>query len=233
MNEYIRSLKRDMIARGEPLADDDEFGPKTLAAIKKNLAPFTAPVTKPDPAGAGDPYWMKKAEEYKGKKENEPVFNKFLSGFWKIVGLPNYKTLVGTSFAWCGLFVAAVLNMSDLPWQKSGAGAKNWAQYGVAIEYKKVGIPRGAILHLDHDKDCKGGGNHVTFANGDCSPEDVVKSGATFAGLGGNQGNQVKVSVYSTKEICAVRWPTNVPAPAPVKVSKNCTSTGSTGESTR
>lgn len=176
--------------------------------------------------------WMKEVERHKGQKETNEGFKKYLSGFWKIVGLPGYKTIVGTSFAWCGLFVAATLYNVDMPWQKNGAGAKNWAKYGVAIDYKKDGIPRGAILHIDHQKDCKGGGNHVGFANGDCAPADLSPS-KTIDILGGNQSNQVKVSTFSVGEICAVRWPPGEMTPPKIAVSKNCTSKKASGETTR
>lgn len=232
MNAYIRTLKKELNDRGEKLdTQSDEFGPKTLAAVKKHLT--TAPA-KPGPVDPGDSdaFWMDEVEKHKGKKESDSVWNKYLSGFWKIVGLPGYKTIVGTSFAWCGLFVAMVMSNSGLKWDPRGAGAKNWADFGAKIEWQKDGIPRGAILHIDHDKDCKGGGNHVAFANGDCAPEDLKKTD-TIDLLGGNQSNQVKISTFSVGEICAVRWPAEAEKPAKVLKSVNCTSKKAGGESTR
>ena len=189
---------------------------------------------------AGDgPSWFKKAKEFAGKKESDSAFSKFLSAFWRIVGLGKYTSLSGSARAWCGLFVAAMLSLSGYSYIKNGAGAKNWAKYGVAIDYKKDGIPQGAILHIDHDCDCKGDSNHVGFANGDCTAEDV-KPGKTIDIFGGNQSNSVKVSTFKTCEICAVRWPDKdkdgkpVPLPKlPITKSVNCTSAKSSGESTR
>lgn len=177
--------------------------------------------------------WLEKAKESEGRKENEATFSRWLSGFWRIVGLPHYKTIVGASFAWCGLFVAASLYNVNMPWQKNGAGARNWAKYGQEIEWRKVGVPRGAIVHINHKANCSSGSsNHVAFSDGDCAAADLLKPGATINLFGGNQGNTAKVSGFGAREICAVRWPPGVDLPAPVTKSSGC-SGKSTGGSTR
>lgn len=166
----------------------------------------------------------KEAKKHIGKKETDPVFNRWLSSFWKYCGLPGYKTIIGTSFAWCGLFVLAMNMEVGQKYISGAAGARNWAKYGVAIDWKVNGIPRGAVMHLNHSGNCsQSGKNHVTFADGDCSPEDLKKKGATVPGLGGNQGNQVKRSHYGVFEVCAVRWPTEIPKPGRITKSVNCT----------
>ena len=177
--------------------------------------------------------WLDKAKENEGKKETDSSFNRWLSGFWRIVGLPHYKTIIGSSFAWCGLFVAASLYNVNMPWQKNGAGAKNWAKYGQEIEWRKVGIPRGAILHINHKGDCKSGSNnHVGFSDGDCAAADLLKKGATINIYGGNQSNTAKVSAFGAYEICEARWPDGVPLPEPVVKSVGCSGKPG-GESTR
>lgn len=193
----------------------------TVTAKKKADEPI-----KPLPPG-GTP-WLDEAKKHKGKTEFDSTFNKYLSGFWKLVGLPGYKTIIGTSFAWCGLFVAAMLYEVDMPFQKDGAGARNWAKYGQEIEWKSDGIPKGAIIHINGDGNCKSGsGNHVTFADGDCAPGEP-----SVPGFGGNQGNTAKRSMYSAKNVCAVRWPPGIALPGKVTKSVNC-SGSSSGESTR
>lgn len=202
------------------------------------------PTGEPQPNGSTstvDPSWLAEAKKYSGKNESDSKFNKFLSGFWKIVGLPKYATIVGTSFAWCGLFVAAMLSESGLDWKKNGAAAKNWATYGTEINYKVDGIPKGAIIHINHASDCKSAkNNHVGFSDGDCTPEDV-KSG-TFNMFGGNQGNAAKVSAFPMNDICEVRWPSkptdpealkNWVAPRKITVSKGCKGKAASTESTR
>ena len=122
---------------------------------------------------------------------------------------------------------------TGLSWIAKGAGARNWAKYGQAVEWKVNGIPKGAVMHLNHKGDCSSGsGNHVTFADGDCSPQDLASKNATVAGFGGNQSNTVKRSIYSVKEVCAVRWPAEIDLPSKITKSVNCSGKKS-DESTR
>ncbi len=200
------------------------------------VVPRPAPPEEPkeEPKKRVIPLWFVNAKKLEGKHETDSAFNRYMSGFWRIVGLPNYKTIVGTSFAWCGLFIAAMLYGSDLPWQKNGAGASNWDNYGVSINWKQDGIPQGAIVRINHDLDCSSQeGNHVAFADGDCTPEDLKKPNATINLYGGNQGNKAKVSTYSVKKICSVRWPNEVAKPGRITKSIGCAGKSTSKESTR
>ena len=173
------------------------------------------------------------AKKYLGKKETGSAFNKWLSGFWKIVGLPNYKTIIGASFAWCGLFIAVMNSEVGQEWIKNGAGARNWAKYGQEVNWKRDGIPQGAVVHVNSKSCSSGSGNHVTFADGACTAEYLATKGAVVPGLGGNQGNSVKRSYYSAEKVCAVRWPKELPLPPSVKVNVSCGSGSASSESTR
>lgn len=205
------------------------------------------------PAKPSENDWMDEMEKMKGKKESDSAFSKYLSGFWKYVGL-SFTTIVGSARAWCGLIIAVALLLAGYPYLKNGAGAKNWDTYGQAVNWQQNGIPRKAIVRINHNGDCSAGSsNHVTLMNGDCAASDIiemvknskgvyvakVKAGATFPGLGGNQGDQVKESWYPVAHICAVRYPDktadgkSVALPAPVKKSNGCNGKASTGESTR
>lgn len=213
------------------------FKKKNKVSVINNvvdLKPVAKPVEQTSEEKKKSPPWYLFALKYKGQNESNTAFNKFVSSFWKIVGLPSYKTIIGTSFAWCGLWIALTLNQTGFEWSKDGASARSWSSYGQAIDWKKNGIPQGAIIHINHNSNCNSGSsNHVTMANGDCTAEDLLKKGATFGALGGNQGNEVKVSVYDVKEICAVRWPPKVALPAKVLKSENCTGKATPNESTR
>ena len=180
------------------------------------------------------PEWLKKSREHTGKGENDKGFVAMLSSMWGLVGLKWIKTIIGSAAAWCGLWVAFTLYSSGLPWQKTGGSAIAWDTYGQKIEYKVNGIPEGAIVRINHYGNCKrSDGNHVTFANGDCAPQDIVP-GKIFDGHGGNQGNMVKISPYPMEHICSVRWPPGVTLPGKVTVSKNCSTSGKpSNESTR
>lgn len=228
-----------LVQKALGLTPDGDWGPISIA--KSDQFDITITV-KPKlkivedkpvvlPSGSTNPAYVE-AKKYNGQSESKPKFVSWLSGFWPKVGLPGYKTIIGTSFAWCGLFIAAMNSETGLKIVSGAAGAKNWAKYGQAIEWKKDGIPRGAVMHLDHDGDCVGGSNHVTFADGDCSVEDLQKL-KYVPGFGGNQGNTVKRSMYPTYEICAVRWPSEIPKPGRVEKSVDCSGSGDHGESTR
>ncbi len=211
------------------LAVDGEVGPRTSAVLDAEISQYKSPKPeekeepKPVPVlPLGNPAYLE-AKKYAGKKETDPKFNAWLSGFWGKLGLPNYKTIIGTSFAWCALFIAAMNSEVGQKYiTQGGASAKRQGQIGVAVDWKKNGIPRGAVIYLDHEANCDGKGSHITFADGSCSPQDVAKKDATFPGFGGNQGNTVKTSFYPVKDICTVRWPHEVALPPAVKVSEGC-----------
>lgn len=244
LKDFVKQLQRAMNRNGSKLVEDGDFGPLTerdskfydwdISARIKPVEDFPSdPVKSEPPLSSSNPAYAE-AKKYEGKKETDPKFNSWLSSFWGKVGLPGYKTIIGTSFAWCGLFIAAMNSEAGIDWISRGAGARNWAKYGVEIEWKQNGIPRGAVLHINGNGDCSSGsGNHVTFADGDCAASDLVSSTATVPGFGGNQGNTVKRSMYPVRNVCAVRWPAEIPRPGPVKVSVACAGKPDTKESTR
>jgi hypothetical protein len=200
----------------------------------KNL--FTKPLTTPDkeqPVKQEENPAYIEAKKHKGKSEYDSKFNKYLSAFWPKAGLSKYKTIIGSSFAWCGLFIIAMNSEVGLKYITGGAGAKNWAKYGQAIDWKKNGIPRGAVMHINGNGNCTAGsGNHVTFADADCTASDLMKSGAIVPGFGGNQSNTVKRSIYAVKNLCAVRWPAEIALPKPIEKSVDCNGS-TTSDSTR
>lgn len=208
------------------LTVDGVVGPQTWDELFKQTNQ-QSPVTIPP--------WYEYAKKHQGKKETDPQFNKEMSAKWSLFGM-NLGTIKESWAAWCGLAVAVSLSAVGLDYAKDGALARNWGNYGVAIEWRTEGIPQGAIVWINHKSDCKSSSNnHVTMADGDCSPQDLNKSGATFNGYGGNQNNAWKVSTYAVKTICGVRWPNNAKYPKPNKVlvSKKCTSGSAGNESTR
>lgn len=173
------------------------------------------------------------AKKYLGKGEHDKAFVKWLSSKWPLVKL-NLKTIVGASAAWCALFVAVMNSETGLEYiSKYGGLARVQGQIGVTIDYKKDGIPQGAVVHINA-KSCKSGsGNHITFSDSACTAKTVNTRGATFQGLGGNQSNVVKSSTYSISKICRVSWPKEIALPSPVVENINCNGGKDGGESTR
>lgn len=218
------------------LVADGVVGPKTRAVIEGAVASPEPKPTSPAPTPDDDPTWMIKAEQYKGKTEFDSGFVAFMQPYWhKLYKLgTNFLGLAGSPRAWCGLFVGVMLYLSGMAVAPGGSLARMWGVYDVAIEYKVMGIPRGAVVHINNGGNCSSTkNNHVAFANGDCTAAELLKAGATIDLLGGNQDNRVKVSTYSAGKICAVRWPKGYRLPSlPIKTSKKCTSGAAGGDST-
>jgi len=181
----------------------------------------------------------KEAKKYSGQKETNSWFVAFLIRWWPKVGLAKYKQLAGSSFAWCALFFFA-MNSEVGQDVIASASAKRIGQSGYTIDWKKNGIPQGAGVWKNSSSCSSGSGNHITWADGDCTAQDINKKGATWAGFGGNQDNAVKRTIYCAKgdckdvngEICRVFWHKK-PLPGPIEKSVNCTGTVSGNESTR
>jgi hypothetical protein len=178
--------------------------------------------------------WFVFAKSNQGKVETDPGFNKSMSSKWYLVGLPSFKSIIGSTRAWCGLACAVSLASIGLQYQKDGAAAINWDKFGNRIVWKSEGIPQGAIVRINHGLNCSSSkGNHVAMADGDCAPADLLKSGATINLYGGNQGNAWKVSTYSAREICSVTWPKDYAKPPTITKSVNCSGSKRSAESTR
>ncbi len=244
--EHVKILQQALCDNGHKIAVDGIFGPQTKAAVMAFQKGYTAPtglvgqltLTKLGLFLSFDkstnPAYLE-AKKHAGKKETDKAFIAYLAPFWKLVGLPHFKTLIGASFAWCAMFIAAMnTEVGQQYISKGGALASSWARYGQAVDWKKNGIPRGAVVHI-HSKGCgsRSSGNHVTFADGSCTAAYLATKGAVMPGYGGNQGNQVKTSYYSASKICAVRWPSEIALPPPVIQNDNCGSGNDANESTR
>lgn len=256
--DHVRALQTALNSRGANLTVDGHFGLKTKTAVSVFQKSFGSlgsgivgmltleklglivgekpadPVTPPSSDRKAPP-WYTFALQFKGKKETDPTFNKEMSKKWSLFGM-NLGTIAESWAAWCGLAMAVALAGVGVDYQKNGALAKNWASYGVAIDWKKDGIPQGAIVQLNSSSCSSGSGNHVSQAEGDCTPEHLAKPGATIDLYGGNQGNSWKVSTYKVAKLCAVRWPKDVKDfPKPGRITKDikCTSGSDSGESTR
>ena len=239
LKRLITLAQKAMSAQGSKLVEDGELGPKTELEMKRYTFNVTAALLAKDatpviPTQHGTA-WLDEARKSMGKKETDPEFQAKMNPFWAKAGLPQFKGLVGSARAWCAIFILANLSWAGYAFKNGNARAKSWDNFGTKIDWRKNGIPQGAIVRINGKGVCSSAsGNHVTFANGSCSASDLAKSGASFSGLGGNQGNMVKVSSYPVAHICAVTWPKEVAVPAAVTESKNC-SNGKTDatESTR
>lgn len=91
---------------------------------------------------------------------------------------------------WCAAFVCTALAETGYVSSRSAAAA-SYDDYGLPCDL----VP-GCIVTIEHAD----GSRHVTFC-------DHLVGDGSFAGLGGNQANQVKLSYYPILSIVATRWP--------------------------
>ncbi len=230
-DESIRKVKRllNYLGANPKLQETPDWGPKSEAALAAEMKKHEKEEPAPPERALNKAYLF--ALTFLGKKETDSAFASMLEKYWPKAGLPQFKGIAGSARAWCSLFVLACFGMAGQHAYMNAAAISN--DRGQKIEWKKVGIPKSAVVRINSKGDCKSSsGNHVTFAHGDCSIADVNKAGATFPGLGGNQGDMVKVSFYAVSKICSVTWPEEVEKPAPVTKSEGCGGQAS-NESTR
>lgn len=223
MFDLVIKIQEELNQHGENLTVDGGLGPKTLSAMEKFDFEVTATRVPAPPQKSAEPErkpppWYLFAKTFEGKTETDPEFAGYMIPKWKLFGMALGTIAKGWA-AWCGLAMAVALSGVGLDYAKNGALAANWANYGVEIDWRKHGIPQGAIVQLALQS-----GNHVGQANGDCTPADLMKPDAVFDLYGGNQGNSWKVSAFKASSIGAVRWPKDKdhPRPAPVTKSWNC-----------
>lgn len=241
LQNLIKKLQIALNEKGESLTVDGVYGPKTRSAAHKyNIEKISinaidrvvVKVEEPKKKTGSIP-WFHFSKKYSGKHETDPEFSRFMVPQWKKLGL-DLNTIATNWSAWCGLAIAVSFIGVGLDYQKNGATAKNWDKFGQEIKWDINGIPQGAIVRLNSRADCKSAsGNHVSMANGDCSPSDLKRPNATIDLYGGNQGNTWKVSTYRVSTICSVRWPKDHEQPSPVLRSKNCARGKPDNESTR
>ena len=122
-----------------------------------------------------------------------------LSKGWKFTNVPNYKTVIGRTYAWCAMSLNTALETNGYKGTKDAA----------AISFKNYGLPCdyiiGAIIVLQHSS----GQHHVTtFAGWYDEAKKIMLC------LGGNQGNAINISKFNISgnslgcdQVIACRWP--------------------------
>ena len=144
-------------------------------------------------AAAGDldqiPPWLQAAmgelgvHEYEGPADNP-----------RVVTYHAETTLRASDdeVSWCSSFANWCMKQAEIRGTRSAA-ARSWLSWGVLTE------PRlGAVVVLKRGTQSWQG--HVTFL--------LEQEGDRLICLGGNQGNAVKVSAYSARDLLGMRWPT-------------------------
>jgi uncharacterized protein (TIGR02594 family) len=95
------------------------------------------------------------------------------------------------SVPWCSSFANWCMKEAGFPYTGSAA-ARSWLHYGYGLKNPEV----GCIVVLKRGAPPSG---HVCFF--------VEDLGDNIRCLGGNQGDEVKYSVYPKTDVLAYRWP--------------------------
>ncbi len=180
-NKRVQSLL-NYLGADPKLLVDGAVGPKTEVAISRALAKYIN-VDVPTSPGSTKPFWVAGMEKKIGWTEFD--HDAEIAQHWPIVGL-NYKTVIGTSHAWCGLACAIELHEGGVQIPKHAAGAANWEKDKDWSE--PCAYICGAFLPLRHAK----GGRHITIFLYWHDEKNKIA-----ACLGGNQNNAYRISLYN------------------------------------
>lgn len=145
--------------------------------------------------------WIALAITFLGLKENtsktahNPTILKWLDKMGKFNGEAK-SWWKNDEEAWCGLFVGYVLGESKRYVVKEWYRAKEWANPAFMTKLTKPAVGAVAVFKLSS-------GYHVGFIVGKTIDGRLVI-------LGGNQGNSVKYSSFSTANLVGSYWPSLV-----------------------
>lgn len=152
---------------------------------------------------AKDPPWLAYARTLIGVREipgakHSPVIMGWIARLGaKVLGIK----VTDDETAWCGTFVAHVMQQSALGAPPIAVRASAWGDYGRGLLNPRL----GCIMVFKRP-----GGGHVGFYVGE---DDVA-----YHILGGNQGNAVSIIRMAKSRMTAMRWPNGVPLPEPQTV---------------
>lgn len=145
-----------------------------------------------------EPTWLAKARTYVGLSEIPGKrTNTTIAGWLSKLKAP-WKD---DETAWCGTFVAAVLQASGLVPVKGWAGARNWLDYGRPIDRPAYGC---IVVFWRGQK--KGWSGHVGFVVGKDKNDNLMV-------IGGNQGNKVSIKAFPRARVLGYEWPSIAPLP--------------------
>lgn len=145
-----------------------------------------------------EPKWVPIARKYYGVKEIPgPKTNPIIAKWLKVQKL----WYTDDETPWCGTYCGEVFREAGYKIPAMHIRAKAWLKWG-----KAVPVCMGAV----GIKSRKGGG-HVTIIVG-------RNSRGMLVGLGGNQDNQVKYSLFDPRDFEGFRYPAEEPLPLVVGV---------------
>lgn len=184
----VGSLPKGTIVEPSDLSLSEDWffieSPVTGWIFKDYCVPVEA-----EPADTEIPSWLQTAESEMGTKEVPG------SGDNPRVLEYHATTSLGArddSVAWCSSFVNWCMKQNDIARTES-ASARSWLNWGTRLDQPR----KGCVVVLKRGPSPANG--HVGFYVGDGAGSIRV--------LGGNQSDQVKVSVFPSSMLLGYRWP--------------------------
>jgi uncharacterized protein (TIGR02594 family) len=160
-------------------------------SVPREEARSSPPLAQPGAELPEEPAWLQIARGQLGTKEvSGPASNPVIESYFACTtGGPRPDDV-----AWCGAFVSFCLAKAHVI-TKGSARAADWLSWGTQLDAPKL----GCVVVLKPQ--AAGASGHVGFW--------VGEEAGNLALLGGNQGNEVKVSRYAVSEVRSggYRWP--------------------------
>lgn len=141
--------------------------------------------------------WIVEAKRHIGIEENKdaPRITKWVQDL-KLSWFTS--TFRASTVAWCGVFTARCMQVSNLAYPKMWMRAMDWSNWGV-----KLNRPIDGCVVVFNRK----GGGHVGFVMGETMD-------GYLSVLGGNQNNRVTVAKFDKVRVVGYYWPSDYPLPA-------------------
>ena len=138
-------------------------------------------------AALGSPMVIAEGMRYLGLNEIKgPLHNKTIMSWAKEVGVEKIYT--SDEVAWCGLYVAKVIQKAGFKIVKDPLWALNWRNFGTTQKIAML----GDVLVFKRD-----GGGHVGFY--------IAEDKNYFHVLGGNQANSVSITRIAKNRCVGIR----------------------------
>lgn len=145
-----------------------------------------------------EPIWLSTARRHIGQKEIAGIkSNEWILSLWETVPW-IWSTVAGKDdslLPWCGAFMNKVMLMCGIESPKKWWSAARWADWGTPLKKPVLGC-----IAIKKRK----GGAHVTIL---CGRDNA----GNYIGIGGNQGDSVKLSAFKPAEFTSYVWPKNWP----------------------
>ena len=139
--------------------------------------------------------WITEGRKFLGIEENKD--ETILKGWVTDLKQNWFTKIFNKTVPWCGVYVAHCLQVANLPIPATYMRAKDWLNYGVAIQ---TPVP-GCIVVFTRQ-----GGGHVGFVVG------VTPDGLLLV-LGGNQNDRVTIARFKKDNVSGYVWVPGIPLP--------------------